>query len=37
MTSQGYVTTASLKQAQKEYNRGIFCPHISQEVLCIHP
>ena len=37
MTSQGYVTTASLKQAQKEYNGGIIFPQVSQEVLRLHP
>ena len=38
MTSQGHVTTASIKQAHKEDNREVsFYPPISQKVLRIHP
>ena len=38
MTSQGHVTTASIKQVHKEANREVsFYPPISQKVLRIHP
>ena len=40
MTSQSHVTsvtTASLKQVNKENIEGIFYPPASQQVLCIHP
>ena len=37
MTSQGHVTTASLKQANKEYTEGISYVLASQKFLHIHP
>ena len=37
MTSQGHVTTASLKQANKEDNGEIVYPPASQKVLRINP
>ena len=35
MTSQGHVTTASMKQANEEYIEGHFYPSASQKVLRI--
>ena len=37
MTSQGHVTTASLKQANEEDNSDIFYPPASQKVQRIVP
>ena len=34
MTSQGHVTTASLKQAHKEDNREVFYIHLCLKIFC---
>ena len=34
MTSQGHVTTASLKQAHKQDNRGVFFIHLYLKQFC---
>ena len=34
MTSQGHVTTASLKQAHKDDNREVFCIRLYLEKFC---